>query len=217
MNFTKMQSTGNDFILVQSSDQECDWSKMAISMCDRHFGIGADGLLIVVDLSNTPLEQVDAVTTQLEVMRIDIGVRIRTEREQDIILNRQDAIFIGNKLDLPNASENFMALHNKYEGQLAITAISAKENIGLEELKLKIYQMLQIIRVYTKIPGQKPDFSDPIILDEGSTLGHAAESVHKDFAAKLKYARMWGSGKYDGVMVKRDHILQDGDIIELHM
>jgi len=77
--------------------------------------------------------------------------------------------------------------------------------------------MLDIIRVYTKVPGQKPDFTDPIILDRGSTLEDAAASVHKDFRAKLKYARIWGSGKHDGVMAKRDHILQDGDVIELHV
>ncbi len=45
----------------------------------------------------------------------------------------------------------------------------------------------------------------------------AAAAVHKDFRDQLKYARIWGSGKHDGVMAKRDHILQDGDIIELHM
>jgi len=87
----------------------------------------------------------------------------------------------------------------------------------LEELKLKIYQMLDIIRVYTKAPGQKPDLSDPVVLKRGSTLDDAAASVHKDFAAKLKYARIWGSGKHDGVMAKRDHVLEDGDIIELHL
>lgn len=96
-------------------------------------------------------------------------------------------------------------------------AISAKEGTGLEELKLKIYQTLDIIRVYTRIPGGKPDFNDPIILNRGSALEDAAASVHKDFRAKLKYTRLWGSGKHDGIMVKRDHILQDGDIIELHI
>jgi ribosome-interacting GTPase 1 len=77
--------------------------------------------------------------------------------------------------------------------------------------------MLDIIRVYTKSPGQKPDLTDPIVLDRGSTLEDAATEVHKDFSARLKFARVWGSGKHDGVMVKRDHVLQDGDIIELHM
>jgi len=51
----------------------------------------------------------------------------------------------------------------------------------------------------------------------GEILEDAAAAVHKDFAAKLKYARIWGSGKHDGIMAKRDHILQDGDIIELHL
>jgi ribosome-interacting GTPase 1 len=59
--------------------------------------------------------------------------------------------------------------------------------------------------------------TDPIILEKGSTLEAAAAAVHKDFASKLKYARIWGSGKFDGIMVKRDHVLQDGDIIELHL
>ena len=77
--------------------------------------------------------------------------------------------------------------------------------------------MLDIIRVYTKTPGQKPDFSDPIILSRGSTLEDAAASVHKDFLQRLEYARLWGSGKHDGLMVKRGHILQDGDVIELHV
>ncbi|MBA7529214.1 hypothetical protein ES705_21408 [subsurface metagenome] len=96
-------------------------------------------------------------------------------------------------------------------------AISAKEGIGLEELKRAIYQMLDIIRVYTKTPRQKPDFNDPIILKRGSTLEDAAAAVHKDFAQKLKYARIWGSGKHDGLMAKRNHILKDGDVIELHL
>ena len=71
--------------------------------------------------------------------------------------------------------------------------------------------------MYTKPPSQKPDLTDPVILERGDTLADAAASVHKDFAAKLKYARLWGSGKHDGLRVKRDHIMQDGDIIELHM
>ena len=100
---------------------------------------------------------------------------------------------------------------------MPVIAISAKEGTCLEELKRAIYQMLNIIRVYTKAPGEKPDFTDPIVLERGSTLEDAAAAVHKDFAQKLKYARIWGSGKHDGLMVKRDHILQDGDVIELHL
>jgi small GTP-binding protein len=165
----------------------------------------ADALLLVVDLSDAPLTQVEAIAAQLEKMRIEIGG------------NKTKALIIGNKLDLNNASENYIALENKYKEQVPVIAVSAREGVGLEELKRKIYKMLDIIRVYTKAPGQKPDFTDPIILGKGSTMEDAATSVHKDFAHSLKYARVWGSGKHDGLRVKRDHILQDGDVIELHL
>ena len=164
----------------------------------------ADALLIVVDLADAPLAQVEAIFTELESRKIDIKDKVK-------------ALIVGNKLDLANARENHLALKNKYQGQLPVIAISAREGVGLEELKREIFQMLDIIRVYTKAPGQKPEFTDPIILERGSTLEDAAASVHKDFAAKLKYARIWGSGKHDGIMAKRDHVLQDGDIIELHL
>ena len=141
----------------------------------------------------------------------------QAEEEQDIVLSQKKTLIIGNKKDLDNTSQNYQVLHEKYSSQLPFITISAKEGIGLEELKLKIYQMLDIIRVYTKTPGKKPDFTEPIVLKRGSKLEDAASEVHKDFATRLKYARIWGSGKHNGLMVKRDHTLEDGDIIELHL
>ena len=181
----------------------------------RHMLIRADALLVVIDLNDAPLAQMEDITAKLGKIRIVIGER--KAEEPGTILYQKKALIIGNKLDLDNAGKNYTALKNKYEGQLPTITVSAKEGIGLEELKREIYQMLDIIRVYTKMPGQKPDFNDPIILKRGSTLEDAAADVHKDFAQKLKYARIWGSGKHDGLMAKRDHILQDGDVIELHL
>ena len=178
--------------------------------------IRADALLVVVDLSDDPLIQIESIIAELANVRIGI-TDSQTPDEQYGPLRRKKAIIIGNKIDLDEDARSYTALKNKYIEQLPVIAISAKKGTGLEELKLKIYQMLDIIRVYTKVPGGKPDYNDPIILSRGSTLDDAAASVHKDFKATLKYARVWGSGKHDGIMVKRDHILQDGDIIELHV
>jgi len=165
----------------------------------------ADGILIIVDLSDAPLDQLETLITELENKRIAI------------LENQLKTLIVGNKIDLDNARQNYQALLDKYGGRLPLIAISARDGTGLEELKHKTYQVLNIIRVYTKTPGQKPDFTDPIILERGSTLEDAAAEVHKDFAAQLKYARIWGSGKHDGIMAKRNHVLEDGDIIELHM
>jgi small GTP-binding protein len=175
----------------------------------------ADALLVMVDLSSDPLEQMESIISQLEKMRIivieDAGA------SSEFTLWHKKALIIGNKLDIDGADKNYEALKAEYEGQLPLIAVSARQGMGLEEFKNRVYEVLDIIRVYTKVPGKKADFNDPIVIPRGSTLADAAAEVHKDFAANMKYARIWGSGKHDGVMAKRDHILEDGDIIELHL
>lgn len=77
--------------------------------------------------------------------------------------------------------------------------------------------MLNVVRVYTKAPGAKPESEpSPFVLKKGSTVFDAAVTVHKDFGETFKYAKIWGEGVYDGQMVERDHILQDKDLIEIH-
>ncbi len=48
MRFVKMQGAGNDFVLVETGDKGNDWGRLAVAICDRHFGIGADGLLLLM-------------------------------------------------------------------------------------------------------------------------------------------------------------------------
>jgi hypothetical protein len=176
----------------------------------------ADALLVLVDLTLDPLAQMEAIIAELARMRIGI-IDQKTEGEPSVILHRKKALVAGNKIDLPGVSENYSALQKKYGDQLPVLAISAKEGTGLEEMKHGLYQLLDVIRVYTKVPGERADMHEPLVLARGSTIEDAAYSLHKDLLAKLKFARVWGSGKHDGMMVKRGHILQDGDIIELHI
>jgi len=182
----------------------------------RHTLVRADALLVVLDLDNAPLTQMESIIAKLGELRISIGVA-NSENDEEVILYHKKGLIIGNKLDLNHTQQNYVALQSQYQEYLPVIAVSAKTGTNLEELKHSIYRVLNIIRVYTKVPGQKPDFTDPIVLNRGSTLEEAATAVHKDFSRKLKYARIWGSGKHDGVMAKRGHILQDGDVIELHL
>jgi len=47
MKFTKMHGSGNDYVLLDARSQQQDWPSLARAMCDRHYGVGADGLLLV--------------------------------------------------------------------------------------------------------------------------------------------------------------------------
>jgi ribosome-interacting GTPase 1 len=95
--------------------------------------------------------------------------------------------------------------------------VSAVEEYNLDALRQVLYRLLEKIRVYTKVPGKKPDLTAPFVLPRGSTVEDVATAVHKDFAAQLKFARIWGAEKYDGQMVQRDYTVQEGDVIELHV
>jgi ribosome-interacting GTPase 1 len=178
----------------------------------------ADGLLLVVDLSQDPVAQVETLIAKLYEKRIGLG-----EPENDVAdtkdapVSFKKTIIVGNKADLDDGGRYYQALRSRFAARLPVVAVSATAGTGLDEMQQEIFRMLDIIRVYTKEPGAKPDMTDPMILKRGATVQMAAASIHKSFEQRMKFARIWGSGKFDGVMVKRDHVLQDGDIIELHV
>jgi ribosome-interacting GTPase 1 len=175
----------------------------------------ADALLALVDLGLEPVFQGEAVKQALADMRIIIGAG-RADADAENALWYRRAILVGSKSDLDPAGLNYQALEESYRLNFPVVAVSALAGQGMTQLKRLIYDTLGILRVYTKAPGQKADMTDPIVLPQGSTMADAANAVHKDLASHLKYARLWGSGKHEGMMVKRDHVLADGDVFELH-
>jgi uncharacterized protein len=94
--------------------------------------------------------------------------------------------------------------------------VSASTGEGLEGLRRAAFELLELVRVYTKAPGKKADLAAPYVVKRGSHLIDLAAMVHHDFLAQLKYARVWGHGRFEGQMVNRDYQLVDKDVIELH-
>lgn len=87
---------------------------------------------------------------------------------------------------------------------------------GDGDIKDAIWKRLNLIKVYTKMPGKERDFP-PIALKRGSTVRDLAANVHKDFIKKFKFARIWGNSvKYNTQRVSLNHSLEDDDIVELH-
>lgn len=177
----------------------------------------ADYVILVVDLgSEEILNQIDVVLKRLEQSK----VKLATKEEDNDELNAQfykKTMIVGNKNDMPDAEGRLELLKDLYSDNFSLLSISAKEMKGLPELKRKIYEQLAIIRVYTRESGKPADMHDPIVLKIGSRLIDAARVIHKDFAFKLKYAKVWGSSKFDGQKVDKNYVLQDGDVVEFRL
>ena len=172
-----------------------------------------DVLLLMVDLEIDPVTEVQEIMAELAKYRIGLAGMADVSEE---MVFRKSGIIVGNKSELDTSISNAARLKARYEKEVAVLSISAKRRIGLDEFRRVAFEQLGVVRVYTKSPGAMADLSDPMVLKEGSTIEEAAEAVHKDFRQRLKYALIWGSGKFDGQRVKRDHVVQDGDVIELH-
>jgi len=150
-------------------------------------------------------------------------VRIRGRVTLDIV---EDAMFgnavyrptlvIANKADLssdPAVVESVRAS----AAPLEVMVVSA-ENPGdlRERLGTKLFDLLGIVRVYTKQPGKDAAVA-PIVGHRGMNVGDLAKIIHSDFYERFKYARIKGpSAKFESGRVGIDHVLQDGDIVQFH-
>ncbi len=177
----------------------------------------ADEALLIVDLSTDDcFEQADALLKGLEARRVKLVKEPVNDNPANPIVERA-VILVGNKLDAPEAEDRFVLLQETYGDRLTMIAVSAKERFGIDELKRMIFEGLRIIRVYSKPPGKEPQLDKPFVLKKGATILDFAEEVHRDFPERLKYARVWGSAEFPGQPVSKDFVLQDGDIVELHV
>ena len=174
-----------------------------------------DALLLVVDLGDAAvLEQLTETLALLEQGKIIVGPP-PAELPRGAV--HKPALLVGNKCERPGAMENFEALRELWEERFRLLVVSTETGEGLEELRRAVFDLLGIVRVYTKAPGKKADLTAPFVLPRGATVQDVAERVHKDFVARLKFARLWGAGKFEGQMVHRDHKVEDNDILELHV
>jgi ribosome-interacting GTPase 1 len=117
----------------------------------------------------------------------------------------------------PGVREAAEALARKYGEDYPVTAVSARTGEGLEEMRAGIYRASGVIRVYSKEPGKEADFARPFTVPAGTTVQELAGRIHKDFAAGLKFARVWGSVKIQGQKVQRDYVLRGRDVVEIHL
>ncbi|MBI3076221.1 MAG: 50S ribosome-binding GTPase [Deltaproteobacteria bacterium] len=178
----------------------------------------ADLVLLVADLGRDELldelEGVRAIHERARIHLLPAGRPLPAPEPGHAV---KRTLLVANKAEEPGAGDRLALLEELYGKQLPILAVSARSGLHLEELRRRLYEALELVRVYTKAPGKGPARNEPVVLPKGSTLLEVATSIHKDFAERLRYARVWGHGKFDGQKVQRDYVVQEGDVFEFHI
>lgn len=176
----------------------------------------ADLLLLVIDLQAYPIEQIEEAAALLEAQHI-APAHLREEMGDDLRWRFVPTLVVVNKVDDESLDEDYEVLCELVEERWPMLPISVETGRGLKAFKWTVFERLGIIRVYSKPPNKEADLTAPFVLKKGSTVEVFAGKVHQDFVKQLKSARIWGTGVYDGQMVGRDHVLHDGDIVELRV
>lgn len=202
----------------------------------------AHAALLVVDLSAAGcVENVAAIKEKLEAKRISLvptwpgnfaNVELDAEPEPAVASDKSNdekdddeadpfrlyipTLLLAAKSDLQWESEEIGILEELVGVRFPALSISVSAGHGIEKIGRALFDGLGIVRVYTKIPGHPPDHTRPFTVFQGDSVKDVARLVHRELAVTLKYARIWGSAKFDGQQVGKDHVVRDGDIVELH-
>ncbi|MBI5532614.1 MAG: TGS domain-containing protein [Deltaproteobacteria bacterium] len=178
----------------------------------------ADAALLCVDLSSPDcLDQPDQILKILREVKIELVAGIVADTQRNTSPRLLPTLLVATKADAEDADTALELLRETVGARLPILPISVRQPETLAALARACFDMFGIVRAYSKAPGKEPDMSAPFILTRGSTVLDFAQRVHKDFLARFGFARVWGTGKYDGQRVARDYAVQDRDVIELHM
>jgi ribosome-interacting GTPase 1 len=230
----------------------------------------ADGLVLMVDLSQNPTEQFSLISRELEKAKIltrkpkarieiekkhmgaklkfivlgrlidcsvkdltrlltsygirDATVKIQGEATLDDVEEAifegtiyRPAIIIANKADHPKAAERIEQLKKLVGDEMKILVVSCITKVGLEDVGSEIFEMLDIIRVYTKDPSKRDASMRPFTIRKGSTIFDLAKRIHSDFYKQFSYAKVWSKRlRFSPQKVGGTFPLQDGDTVEIH-
>jgi uncharacterized protein len=177
----------------------------------------ADAAILMLDLADDdgPFTA-EAVIEQLHQHRRELVGKL-PEGDHDPSIWHLKTLLVANKTDADGAADRLEIAREMYGPRFSIHPISAEHGDGLETLRKTLFDFLGVIRVYGKQPGKPPDMSAAFTIPIGGTVLDFAQKVHSDLADGLKSARVWGTGVFDGQTVKRDHVLHEKDVVELHL
>ena len=176
----------------------------------------ADAAVLVVDLSSDDvLDGADAALARLARTHTVLVGELPFDVEDEAVIHVKTLV-AANKAAAEGAGDRLDLVREWADGRFEVRPTDAVAGEGLDDLRRATYDLLGVMRIYTKVPGKPADRSKPFAVPVGRTVIEFARDVHRDFEHTLKHAKVWGTGVFEGQTVKRDHELHDGDVVELH-
>ncbi|TQE02272.1 hypothetical protein C1H46_012143 [Malus baccata] len=177
------------------------------------------GINFTSTVTNThlDLETVKAICSEYRIHNADITLRFDAMADDliDVIEGSRiymPCIYVVNKIDQITLEE--LEILDKLPHYCPV---SAHLEWNLDGLLEKIWEYLNLTRIYTKPKGMNPDYEDPVILSSKTrTVEDFCERIHKDFIKQFKYALVWGSSaKHKPQRVGKEHLLEDEDVVQI--
>ena len=176
-----------------------------------------DLVLIMLDLHTDPVQQLKFIYQELQENRIAPQHLEGLIEVEDFLLYVPSLVLV-NKYDSEEYEEHYQIFKELLDLDCPMLPVSTKTGYNIDAFKQTVFDMLGVIRVYSKAPGKEVDKTAPFVIEKGTVMGDFAGKVHKDFQENLKSARIWGtSADFPGQMVSRTHVLEDEDVVELQI
>jgi len=177
---------------------------------------GADLVWVVVSVER-PLAGLDDTLALLEAKAIGLDPwRQERRAERRPGWSYKDAFLVVTGMDRPGAEGDLEVFQELLEHPWWMVPVSGVTRDGFQDLGQATFDALDVIRVYSKEPGKEADRNRPFTLPRGATVADLASKIHKEIAEEFKYARLWGPSAHDGQSVRGGHVLEEGDVVEIH-
>jgi ribosome-interacting GTPase 1 len=177
----------------------------------------ADALIVVADVSSdSVLEDIETCLDLLAQRNIELVDGPRELPQEAGATLKVPGLVLTNKIDIDGASEKLEMVRELFGARVRIEPVSTTDPERLARLPELFFKLIRVVRIYAKPPGHKPDLEEPFVLAAGSDVHELARKVYRGHDRKIRSARGWGHGLADGQNIHLDHILHDGDIVELH-
>jgi len=173
-----------------------------------------DMIAVVVDLADDVEEQLLILLDFLETRKLLVDDETAAVDARGNVLGRK-VFCLCTRADIA-LDGAFELAQKSCDHVMPFVKVSTETGEGMDTLPKFLFDQLELIRIYAKPPGKPADMNDPFTLPIGATVHDLARTIHRELAEKLKSAKCWGTGVYDGQNVHLTHVLHDKDIVELH-